>query len=73
MTYKTPQSGSGGSGKTPASAMASMTKDIEVVIVRPNIEHYMMGIILGQGGESLGSTFWGQVIAPHHRSFLAPL
>lgn len=36
------------------------TKDIEVVIVRPNIEHYMMGIILGQGGESLGSTFWGQ-------------
>ena len=36
------------------------TKDIEVVIVRPNIEHYMLGIILGQGGESLGSTFWGQ-------------
>jgi hypothetical protein len=36
------------------------TKDIEIVIVRPNIEHYMMGIILGQGGEGLGSTFWGQ-------------
>jgi hypothetical protein len=36
------------------------TQDIEVVIVRPNIEHYMLGIILGQGGESLGSTFWGQ-------------
>jgi hypothetical protein len=36
------------------------TEHIEVVIVRPNIEHYMMGIILGQGGESLGSTFWGQ-------------
>ncbi len=32
----------------------------EVVIVRPNIEHYMLGIILGQGGEGLGSTFWGQ-------------
>jgi hypothetical protein len=44
--------------------MASATKDIEVVIVRPNIEHYMMGIILGQGGESLGSTFWGQVRSP---------
>ena len=37
-----------------------LTEDIEVVIVRPNIEHYMLGIILGQGGESLGSTFWGQ-------------
>ena len=36
------------------------TEDIEIVMVRPNIEHYMMGIILGQGGESLGSTFWGQ-------------
>ena len=36
------------------------TEDIEVVIVRPNIEHHMLGIILGQGGESLGSTFWGQ-------------
>ncbi len=36
------------------------TKDIEVVIIRPNIEHYMLGIILGQGGEALGSTFWGQ-------------
>ncbi len=36
------------------------TQNIEVVIVRPNIEHYMLGIILGQGGESLGSTFWGQ-------------
>jgi hypothetical protein len=33
---------------------------VEVVVVRPNIEHYMLGIILGQGGESLGSTFWGQ-------------
>jgi len=32
----------------------------EIVIIRPNIEHYMFGIILGLGGESLGSTFWGQ-------------
>ena len=36
------------------------TENVEVVIVRPNIEHYMLGVILGQGGESLGSTFWGQ-------------
>ena len=35
-------------------------KNVEIVIVRPNIEHNMFGIILGKGGESLGSTFWGQ-------------
>ena len=40
--------------------VSQATEHIEVVVVRPNIEHYMMGIILGQGGESLGSTFWGQ-------------
>ena len=39
---------------------SKLTEDIEVVIVRPNIEHHMLGIILGLGGESLGSTFWGQ-------------
>jgi hypothetical protein len=31
------------------------------VIVRPNIEHEMLGIILGRGGsEELGATLWGQ-------------
>jgi hypothetical protein len=65
MNYKVPiPGGPGPSSHGGASAMASATKDIEVVIVRPNIEHYMMGIILGQGGESLGSTFWGQVRSP---------
>ena len=34
--------------------------NVEIVIVRPNIEHNMFGIILGRGGEGLGSTFWGQ-------------
>ena len=38
----------------------SEKKCIELVIIRPNIEHYMFGIIMGLGGESLGSTFWGQ-------------
>ena len=33
---------------------------IEIVIVRPNIEHQMLGIIMGQGGENLGATLWGQ-------------
>ena len=35
-------------------------EDVEVVIVRPNIEHYMLGIILGLGGNDLGNTLWGQ-------------
>jgi hypothetical protein len=35
-------------------------EDIEIVIVRPNIEHTMLGIILGLGGDSLGNTLWGQ-------------
>jgi len=30
-------------------------------LLRPNIEHYMLGVILGRGGgpEELGATFWG--------------
>ena len=36
------------------------TGNIELVIVRPNIEHYMLGVIMGQGGEGLGNTLWGQ-------------
>jgi hypothetical protein len=32
----------------------------EFVIIRPNIEHYMLGIILGLSGEQLGNTLWGQ-------------
>jgi hypothetical protein len=69
MMYKTPQGSGGHPGGNPSAALARMTKDIEVVIVRPNIEHFMMGIILGQGGESLGSTFWGQVPVGHLSSF----
>jgi hypothetical protein len=36
------------------------TENVEVVIVRPNIEHYMLGIIMGLAGEQLGNTLWGQ-------------
>ena len=33
----------------------------DIVIIRPNIEHEMLGIIMGRGGtQELGSTFWGQ-------------
>ena len=42
------------------SFQAHLTQNIEIVIVRPNIEHYMLGIIMGLAGESLGNTLWGQ-------------
>ena len=33
----------------------------EIVILRPNIEHEMLGIVMGRGGtQELGATFWGQ-------------
>ena len=33
----------------------------DLFLLRPNIEHYMLGVILGRGGgpEELGATFWG--------------
>jgi hypothetical protein len=33
-----------------------------VLLIRPNIEHYMLGMIMGKGGsmEDLGATLWGQ-------------
>lgn len=34
--------------------------DVELLVVRPNIEHNMLGIIMGLGGEQLGNTLWGQ-------------
>lgn len=37
------------------------TDDYEYVIIRPCIEHNMLGIIMGRGGsDELGCTFWGQ-------------
>jgi len=41
-------------------AQRSRLEDVEIVIVRPNIEHHMLGIIMGQGGSELGNTLWGQ-------------
>lgn len=36
-------------------------EDVGVVVVRPNIEHEMLAIIMGRGGtQELGATFWGQ-------------
>lgn len=36
-------------------------RPVELVIVRPNIEHNMLGLIIGRGGlDQLGATLWGQ-------------
>ena len=38
-----------------------VNKPQEIVIIRPNIEHSMLGVILGRGGlDDLGATLWGQ-------------
>lgn len=32
-----------------------------MLLIRPNIEHYMLGLIIGRGGiDNLGATLWGQ-------------
>jgi hypothetical protein len=32
-----------------------------ILLIRPNIEHYMLGVIIGRGGiDHLGATLWGQ-------------
>jgi hypothetical protein len=46
--------------KTAVKKDLNKLEDVELVIVRPNIEHNMLGIIMGLGGESLGNTLWGQ-------------
>ena len=54
---------------TDLQAKQAMAAHIEFVIVRPNIEHYMLGIILGESGDSLGNTLWGQTeLAVHDDS-----
>lgn len=43
------------SGKSSSNAVG------DIIILRPNIEHEMLGIIMGRGGtQELGATFWGQ-------------
>jgi hypothetical protein len=41
--------------------MASAADSWDFVIVRPAIEHNMLGVVMGRGGkDDLGATFWGQ-------------
>ena len=56
-TYHAPPRTSTGMHGTSDEALAANT---EFVIIRPNIEHNMLGIILGLAGSELGHTFWGQ-------------
>jgi hypothetical protein len=44
----------------PRSKDVDRLQDVEIVIVRPNIEHNMLGVIMGLGGNELGNTLWGQ-------------
>ena len=49
--------------------LRDLAKKTEFVIIRPNIEHHMIGIILGESGDSLGNTLWGQTeLAVHDDS-----
>ena len=44
----------------PKNDVISRAEDVEIVVIRPNIEHNMLGIIMGLGGNELGNTLWGQ-------------
>ena len=55
-----PGGGGGGYGPKGLRRANLAAEHMELVIVRPNIEHNMLGIIMGQGGEGLGNTLWGQ-------------
>lgn len=43
-----------------SSGGEELAGNVEVVVIRPNIEHNMLGIIMGLGGDQLGNTLWGQ-------------
>ena len=44
----------------PPAEKPGLSENVEIVIVRPNIEHNMLGIIMGLAGSELGYTLWGQ-------------
>jgi len=46
-------------GALPAAAVPPEFRDF--IVVRPCIEHQMLGVVMGRGGkDELGCTFWGQ-------------
>jgi hypothetical protein len=44
----------------PEETKESLSSQVEFVIIRPNIEHNMLGVIMGLAGSELGYTLWGQ-------------
>jgi hypothetical protein len=50
--------------QTPSAVVEQLfdgADEIDLVMLRPNIEHNMLGIVMGRGGkDDLGATFWGQ-------------
>lgn len=51
----------GGGGGAYYSTETPENMKVDLFILRPNIEHEMLGIIMGRGGtQELGCTFWGQ-------------
>jgi hypothetical protein len=44
-----------------ATSTVSIATQYNIMILRPNIEHEMLSVIMGRGGDQeLGCTFWGQ-------------
>jgi hypothetical protein len=44
-----------------ADFRSMVDNDFTIMLIRPNIEHNMLGVMMGRGGvEDLGATFWGQ-------------
>lgn len=47
--------------KSISSSSISSSSQKDLLVLRPNIEHNMLGVIMGRGGDGeLGHTFWGQ-------------
>lgn len=63
--YSMPHRSSNGNGGGPDSSDGNRNADegamYDLFILRPNIEHEMLSVIMGRGGtQELGCTFWGQ-------------
>ena len=51
----------GGNDNGSAGGLGGAYGKQDIVILRPNIEHEMLGVVMGRGGtQELGATFWGQ-------------
>ena len=58
---KRPTGAAAPGGATAASAPTTAHEERDFIVVRPCIEHQMLGVVMGRGGkDELGCTFWGQ-------------